>query len=115
MKTLTETENRIFVYQRYGGCNYFTVSQLAEIFGDVSKQTVRARLKGLQEEIGKRYADNVIIEDGGIVLVNQYAYLDYLKHRTVLRDKTARKHLKPYNPAEWARAMGHTVMDVKEV
>ena len=32
-----------------------------------------------------------------------------------LRDKAARKHLKPYNPSEWARAMGHTVMDVKEV
>lgn len=115
MKRLNLMDGRIYVYQRYGGCNYFTISQLAEQFGNVSRQTVRIRVKGLQEEIGKRYADNVIIQDGKLILVNQYAYLDFLKNRTMLRDKTARKYLKPYNPAEWARAMGHTAVDVKEV
>ncbi len=115
MKTLTENDGRIFVYQRYGGCNYLTMSQLAERFGNVTKQTVRSRIRGLQAEIGKRYSDNVIIQDGKLVLVNQYAYLDYMKNRAMLKDKTARKYLKPYSPAEWARAMGHTAIDVKEI
>lgn len=35
--------------------------------------------------------------------VNYYAYRDYITNRKALRDRNARKRVKPFDPAEVAR------------
>lgn len=106
--------DKIFCFELHAGTAYMTIEQLSKYYGNVTKQTVRNRLKGLREEIGKRYKDDVIIEDDRIVLINRYAYLDYLKYRTRLKDKNARKYLEPYSPAKWAWASGNYQTPIKE-
>ena len=40
---------------------------------------------------------------GSPVSVNYYAYRDYITNRKALRDRNARKRVKPFDPAEVAR------------
>lgn len=88
------------------GYPYMQKQQLAEEF-HISKSTVYLRMKEIQEEIKNgRYSDYAIIEDGNIVLVNVFVFIDYMKYRRQLKEKNARKYVPEFNPAEIRKISG---------
>ena len=88
------------------GYPYMPKQRLADEFG-ISKSTVYARMKGIEEEIGRgRYDERAVIRDGNIVLVNTLVFVDYLKYRKALQEKNARKHVPPFRPEKWAWVSG---------
>lgn len=59
-------------------------------------------LKEMEEWIPKRYPRVAVIRDGGTVLVNRLAFIDYMANRQLLRGGTTARYAKPYNPEEIA-------------
>lgn len=72
---------------------YKTVKALAEETG-LCKATIRSRVKEL--ESSGRYSKKAVIEDGNIVLVNAYCFLDWLSVRQSEPNKR-----QPFNIEEW--------------
>ena len=81
-----------------------TIDDLAEEFG-VTKTTIQTRKKEFQAE-KERYGEFSVIQDGGIVLINYLAFLDFLHYRERLKEKNLRKTVPPYNPAIVAKKLG---------
>ena len=48
----------------------------------------------------------VTLEDGGVVLIDTLALLDFLCYRSRLRDRNLRKTVPEYRPKEWAKRLG---------
>lgn len=88
------------------GSVYKPKQQIAEEL-HISKSTVYARMKEIEQEISRgRYEEGSIISDGNIVLVNMLVFLDYLNYRKFLREKNARKQVPPFRPEKWVRIQG---------
>lgn len=89
-----------------GNAVYISMNDLAERYG-LCKDTIRDRKKGIEAEIASgRYPDISIIEDGNKVFINELVFLDYLKNRKSLNNRTLRKHVKPFRPADWVEMLG---------
>ena len=73
---------------------------------DMEKITVSA---GWIEEIEKeteRYGKHVVIRDGGIILVNYLAFVDFLTNRKRLMEPNLRKHVPEYDPRAIEQELG---------
>ena len=98
---------------RAGNSEYLSLDSLAEEMG-LNKQTIRNRVNEIRAEIGKRYKSLAVIDDGNIVLVNRFVFIDYMTNRRKLRDKNLRKHVEPFNAAEVASYLGfYEVVDIE--
>lgn len=98
---------------RPGNSEYLSLDSLAEEMG-LNKQTIRNRVNEIRAEIGKRYKSLAIIDDGNIVLINRFVFIDYMTNRRKLRDKNLRKYVEPFNAAEVASYLGfYEVVDVE--
>ena len=74
---------------------YATKSQIARIFG-VTMPTVYSRVKGIEQEIGKRYNRYAICEN----LISLAVYADYEKYRKRLADANLRKTVPAFDIGE---------------
>lgn len=83
---------------------YKTKKQIANEF-DLSPDTIKTRMHEMEKE-EERYGRMAVIRDGGIVLINYLAFLDYISNRTLLTNKNTRKHVPPYDPSQIARDIG---------
>ena len=98
---------------RAGNTEYLSLDSLAQEMG-LAKQTIRIRVNEIRAEIGKRYKSLAVIDDGNIVLVNRFVFIDYMANRRKLRDKNLRKHVEPFNAAEVASYLGfYEVIEVE--
>lgn len=86
------------------GYPYRQQGDVAEFFG-LGKTTVYERVKEIKGEIGKRYNEHAVIQDGNIVLVNILVFVDYMTYRRRLRDKNMRKYVPEYDAKLVARQM----------
>lgn len=77
---------------------YATKADLVRIFG-VTRPTVCNRVKGIEEEIGKRYNKYAILDN----LISIGVYVDYEKYRKHLADKNLRKYIPPFELSESER------------
>lgn len=73
---------------------------LAQQIG-VSPRTVDERMKELKAS--NRYGDMACIKDGGLVLINYLAFLDFLKNREKIKNKIP---VPDYKPQEIAKELG---------
>lgn len=74
---------------------YRTITHLSEAF-DLSTKTVRKRVTGMRNEISSgRYPPEAII-DTGKVIVDEYAFRDYLKYGSALEGKNTRDSVPKY-------------------
>lgn len=86
-------------------CSPFrTIKDLADEL-NVTKVTINTRKKELENE-KERYGEYAVIKDGGIVLINYLAFIDYMKYRERLQEKNLRKTVPPYNPQKLAKSIG---------
>lgn len=85
---------------------YMKKDGIAEEF-HISPQTVRNRLKEIEQEVKKgRYSDHAVIQDGNILLINVLVFLDYLTYRRQLMNKNLRKNVPAFRPDILMRDMG---------
>lgn len=87
---------------------YYTVAQLAELFG-LSTKTVRKRKNEIAEE-SERYGRYAVTGS----TVNLYAFLDYDKYRKMLADRNARKSVPPFSALEIANMCGGNLTRIIE-
>lgn len=103
--------DKTIIIQQIAGCSYMRQQDLAEKYG-ISKTTVHDRVREIMEETGygKRYRRQSVIEDGNIVLVNEYVFLDWLSVRKLMRNSSTRKYVEAFSAGDWAEYLGtHTV------
>ena len=50
---------------------------------------------------GKRYPAQAMFRDGRLVRVNEEAFIDFMRNSSWLRDKRAKKHVKPYKAKKY--------------
>lgn len=87
---------------------------LAEEF-NISVATVRNRQKGIEGEIkAGRYDDYTVLDDGKNIWINLYAFIDYLKYRRALENKTTRKCVPPFRPDNIRKLCGYGEKAVME-
>lgn len=91
--------------KRLGSSEYMSLECLAKEMS-LTKDTIRIRVNEIRKEIGKRYKNLAVIDDGNIVLVNRFVFIDYMVNRRKLKDKNLRRHVKPFNAAEVASYLG---------
>lgn len=105
---------KVFVIEKHGNSEYCSLDQLARDY-NITKPTVRNRLNEIRGEIGRRYARLAVIDDGNLVLVNRFVFIDYLNNRRMLKSETQRKYVEPFNATEVARYLGYysTMEEVK--
>lgn len=87
---------------------YLSSKSLAT-FLDVSEQTARAIIKGVQKEIGpgRRYSSPYVIAGSGRTLrVAAAAAVDYSKYADALKDPSARAGLPAFDISKAEREMG---------
>ena len=77
---------------------YATKASIARLFG-VTQPTVYKRVKGIENEIGKRYNRYAICDN----LISLAVYVDYEKYHKRLADKNLRKTVPDFNMAEARR------------
>lgn len=95
-------------------CPYKTQQWIVSEIG-IGRTTVYERLKEIEKEIEKgRYSRYSVVRDGNLVLVNVLVFIDYLTYRGSLREKNARKHVPPFDPAEVMEACGWNNKIVRE-
>lgn len=88
------------------GYPYMPIEKLANEFS-ISTGTVRNRLVEVEQEIkAGRYSEYSVIRDGKIVLVNALVFIDYMRYRQQLLDKTARKYTPKFKPEELISCIG---------
>lgn len=109
-------EIQIFTYETVAGQVYRKMDDLAARYG-IAKRTVQNRICEMHEEDRKsgRYKDRATINDGKIVLVNELAFLDWLKYRGQLQEKNARKYTPRFDPAAWMETLGYSRTPIREV
>ena len=77
---------------------------------NISKQTVRNRVHEIMQNVGtgKRYTDAAVIEDGGMVFINELVWLDWIKYRKQLLsdNPNVKKHVEKFNPQKWISYLG---------
>lgn len=73
---------------------------LAQQMG-ISPRTVDERMRELKES--NRYGDLACIKDGGLVLINYLAFVDFVSNREKIRNKIP---VPPYDPRKIAKEMG---------
>ena len=100
--TISETPINIIRYMSC--CAYLSPTSLAQ-FLNLSTSTIMARRKEI-EKFSERYYNTAIIKDGGVVLLNMLAFLDYLKYRDMLLNAVTRSYVPDFDPYKWAHAMG---------
>lgn len=98
-------EERRTVVEVIKGSPYKRPAELAEDL-QLSKKTILSRKDELQQE-DERYGYTAVIEDEKTILINVYAFLDFMKHRARLKDKNMRKYVPPYDPQKWADACAY--------
>ena len=98
-------EERRKVVEVIRGTPYRRPTDLADEL-QMSRKTVLERRKELQQET-ERYGVTAVIDDEKTVLINLYAFLDFMKYRTQLKDKNMRKYVPPYDPKKWADACAY--------
>lgn len=86
---------------------YSNLELIADKF-HITKRTAQSRVKELEQHIGTRYPEEVIIDDGKIKLVNDMAFIDWMFVRKRMQDPVAKKTIKPYSPARWRQVMALT-------
>lgn len=69
------------------------------------KRTIARRIEELEKET-ERYGNHVVIHDGGIILVNYLAFVDYLTYRKRLMQPNLRKYVPEYNPRAIEQELG---------
>lgn len=72
----------------------------------MNRKTVLERRKELEQET-ERYGLTAVIEDEKTILINLYAFLDFMKYRKRLADKNLRKYVPEYDPNVWADACAY--------
>ena len=88
------------------GCPYRSIGWVADNLG-ITKRTVATKIKGIEQEIERgRYNPYVIANDGGSVLINIYAFIDYITYRKRLEDKNMRKYVPEFKPKQVAENCG---------
>lgn len=93
---------------------YMSISDAAAFLG-VSEETARKLIRGIKDEIGKRYNEFVLIGHGKTLRVSAAAFADYSKYENALQDPSHRSALKPFDIAAVERAMGITPATVASV
>lgn len=93
---------------------YSRQTELAERYG-ICRNTARSRIHEIQAEMGagKRYSDGDVITDANLVLVNEFAFLDWLNVRSRWLNPNTRKYVEPFDPSWWAHRTG--VDQIKEM
>ena len=83
--------------------NYLKISEIATEYHR-SRQTIYSDLAYIEQEPRYRGAW-IYLHDGQPKMINRNVYEDYLHHKTWLKDRNLRKHLKPYDPVAvaWQR------------
>lgn len=84
---------------------YMRPGQVAEEL-QMNRKTVLERRKELEKET-ERYGLTAVIEDEKTILINLYAFLDFMKYRKRLADKNMRKYVPEYDPNVWADACAY--------
>lgn len=105
--------NRVFTIETYGSTPYVKMDDLSFRY-KISKTTVRSRVKEMQELAGDRYKKIAFIEDGNIVLVNEFAFLDWMSIRKRWQNKNARKYVDPFRPSDWVEYCGYASRPIRE-
>ena len=86
------------------GAPYITRGNLAKQI-KLSVRTIDARIKEMREETD-RYDEFALIKDGGIVLINYLAWIDFMKYRERLMNRNLRKNIPKYDPKRVAESIG---------
>lgn len=97
--------NRISHVESIAGIPYVTQKELCSRH-ELCINTVRSRVREMSAQIGQRYPEQILIEDGNIVLVNDLAFMDWLSVRKRALNKNTASDLKPFDPALWMRLCG---------
>lgn len=100
-----ENTERRQVVEVIKGQPYKRPGQLAEEL-QLSRKTVLERRKELEDE-QERYGFTAVIEDEKTILINMYAFLDYMKYRKRLQDRNMRKYVPAYDAHAWAEACAY--------
>ena len=78
----------------------------------ISKRTLQRRLAEFEKEERYKHLRYSVIRDGGVVLVNLLAFMDFMAYREQLADRNARKFIPPYEPKKVAYEIGLYEMEV---
>ena len=97
----------LFTYMTVDEIKWLSYDRLAESYG-LCKATVRSRVKEIRQQLGKgkRYPAQSVIDDGNLILVNEYVFLDWLSVRTMMQDGELQKHVEPFRVDPWANLAG---------
>lgn len=98
---------------KYVNLNDYSLYQRYETLSkkyNVSKGTVRNRVHEILQNVGtgKRYTDAAVIEDGGMVFINELVWLDWMKYRKQLLsdNPNVKKHVDIFDPKKWIFYLG---------
>lgn len=98
---------------KYVNLNDYSLYQRYETLSkkyNVSKGTVRNRVNEILQNVGtgKRYTDAAVIEDGGIVFINELVWLDWMKYRKQLLsdNPNVKKRVDVFDPKKWIFYLG---------
>ena len=80
---------------------FMTANQLAEYEGMTSGH-YRQVFQEIEEQIQNGRYSNAALTDEKPKSVSYYVYRDYIANRKKLKNKTLKKYVKPFNPAEIA-------------
>ncbi len=82
---------------------YVCLSELAAITG-ASERSLKQQLIQFQEYIDMgRYSHFALIQNQRIIMINLYAFLDYIHYKDLLKNKVTRKTVPAFNAAEIAK------------
>lgn len=87
---------------------YMSKNELATEFS-ASTQWVNKMLREMRDYIPGRYPDEAIIDGNKLVRINLYAFSDYVKYRTWLKNPSMKRMLKPFSTQKWARMWGKAI------
>lgn len=102
---------KIFVSEIIRNTPYKQAAVLADQYG-LSVRTVKRRAEEIRDQIGRRYKKQAIIDDGNIVLINEYVFLDWLSNRQQINSK---HKVEDFNVFDWVESYGNFKVPTREI
>lgn len=84
---------------------YITKKELQEKLG-IGRSAMNNRVRDFREQIKDgRYGELAHIQDGDVVLIDYFAWLDFMNNRDKLNDRHMAKYVEPYDCKKIAQAV----------
>ena len=107
-------ENAVYVIETVGMQPYLSYEALAQRW-NLGQKTIVEKVRQMEEWNAKerRYPKEVVLRDGNIVRVNEFAFADWIKFKRDLMS-ARRKYVKPFSSSFWAEVMGYRQRPIRE-